>query len=342
MIARDTFERLRAGRIAVLSVLFCALVTLALCDLTTGASGLSVGEVLAALAAGHADTALSSLIVWSIRLPMLLTVITVGMALALAGLSIQTLTGNALASPATLGITSAASFGAALAITAEIAVGPVWLGSALLSLVFALLVSALIWLLGHRRGMRPSSLILAGIVMNFFFMALREYLQYRASPEVAQLIAGWTFGNLERSAWLSAAVAGAVLLLALLALLPKCWALTALTLGAERAQSLGVPVARLRIELFLLSAALVAASVAFIGTIGFVGLVAPHCAKLMLGSDQRYVMIGSVLMGAVMMLASTIAAKLLSSGAMLPVGIVTSLIGVPFLLVLLLRAEGAR
>ena len=114
--------------------------------------------------------------------------------------------------------------------------------------------------------------------------------------------------------------------------------MTTLTIGEERAMSLGVKVKRLRVAVFAVSAVLVACSVSFIGTVSFVGLVAPHLAKLILGEDQRYLLPGSLLAGAALMLASSVAAKLLSEGAVLPVGIVTSLVGVPFLLVLLVRS----
>ena len=116
--------------------------------------------------------------------------------------------------------------------------------------------------------------------------------------------------------------------------------MTALTIGEERARSLGVAVSRLRVEAFLLSALLIAGAVSFIGTIGFVGLVAPHFAKLTLGDDQRFLIPGTILAGGLLMTASSVAAKLLSTGAVLPVGIVTSLVGVPFLFLLLLRETG--
>ena len=180
--------------------------------------------------------------------------------------------------------------------------------------------------------MTPTTLILAGIVMNFFFMALHQFLVYVASPEVAQLISGWTFGNLERAGWLSAACAFGTLLLA-----PKVWALTTLSIGEERAKSLGIQVSRLRLLVFSTASVLIAASVSFIGTIAFVGLVAPHCAKLLLGDDQRFLMPASMLFGGAILLLSSLLSKFISTGAMLPVGIITSIVGVPFLFVLLLK-----
>ncbi len=328
------------NRRRVLTAGLLGLVALVLADLTTGSSGMSLETVLKAIAQGPETASTEAVIVWSIRLPMTVTALFVGAALSLAGLQIQNITGNALASPSTLGISSAAGFGAAASISLGITVfGMLWIGTALAAFLMALVVSAAIYWLGGRRGMTPSTVILAGIVMNLFFMALQQFLQYHASPEVAQLISGWTFGNLERSTWTSAATAAAATIAASLYLIGRSWELTALTIGEERAQSLGVAVRSLRIFAFSVSAVLIACAVSFIGTVSFVGLVAPHLAKLTLGEDQRYLLPGSLLAGGMLMLASSVAAKLLSSGAVLPVGIVTSLVGVPFLLVLLLKSS---
>ena len=331
------------ARLGILAALCLAAAVLFAADLASGGSDMTISAAVRGLLAGPGGAGIESTIVWSIRLPMTLTALFVGTALALAGLEIQNITGNALASPSTLGIASAASFGAAAAITAGLTVfGHLWAGTALAAFVFALAVSAAVWYLAGLRGMSPTTLILAGIVMNFFFMALQQFLQYRAGPEIAQLISGWTFGNLERSSWTSTAAAAAATALGILFLVPRSWTMTALTIGEERAKSLGVPVARLRVQVFFVSALVIACAVGFIGTVSFVGLVAPHCAKLLLGEDQRFVLPASVLTGGALMLASSVAAKALSTGAMLPVGIVTSIVGVPFLIALLLRGRGAR
>ena len=325
-------------RLAILASI--ALITLGLffTDLATGSSNLALADIFAALNAGPHGESPECVILWSLRLPTTLTALLVGAALSLAGLSIQTITGNALASPSTLGITSGASFGAALAIALGLSVGDaLWLGTVGAAFFAALLVSTLILAFGRLRGMTPSTLILAGILMNFLFMAMEELLIYLAAPEVAQVISGWTFGNLERASWLSTLSAGIALFVGLFILVPQAWRLTILSLGEERAKSLGVPVTRLRFTVFLTSALLVAASVSFIGTISFIGLVAPHCARLLLGDDQRHLIAGSALSGGFLMLLSSLVAKLLSTGSLLPVGIVTAIAGVPFLLFLLLR-----
>ena len=117
------------------------------------------------------------------------------------------------------------------------------------------------------------------------------------------------------------------------------WRLTVLTTGEERARSLGINVERLRLHVFLICSFLIAGAVGFIGTVAFVGLISPHCAKLLLGDDQRFLIIGSSMVGSALMLAASIISKLMSEGATLPVGIVTSIVGVPFLFFLLLRSR---
>jgi len=271
---------------------------------------------------------------------MTFTCLFVGASLSLAGLLIQTITNNPLASPYTLGVTAGASFGAAIAITTGFAVfGQIWLGVSLAALVMALMVSAFIFYLGSKRSLTATTLILVGVIMNFFFQALQQYLQYRASPEIAQIISGWTFGNLQRSSWISTGVSSACWTIVLLISFCYSWKLTALSDGTERARGLGINTDQLRMFVFTVSSVLVASAVAFIGTVAFVGLISPHCAKLLLGDDQRFLIIGSSMVGSALMLAASIISKLMSEGATLPVGIVTSIVGVPFLFFLLLRSR---
>ena len=332
------YRQINRKRLGFLLLGVVFLLAAVLLDLTKGTLELTFTAVLEGLRQGPNAESIESAILWQLRLPMTLTSVFVGASLGLAGLQIQNITQNALASPSTLGITSAASFGAALSICFGLSLFNIlWIATAVNALVFALAVSAAIYFLSARRGMTPETVILAGIVMNFFFLALQQVLIYQSSPEVAQLINGWTFGNLERASWLSTAVSGILAVVIGLYLLSKSWAITALTLGEERALSLGVAVKRLRIETFFLSSLLIAGAVAFIGTISFVGLVAPHIARLTIGEDQRFLLPGTVLAGSLLMVLSSVLAKWLSTGAVMPVGIITSLVGVPFLLVLLIR-----
>mgnify|MGYP003098044552 FL=1 len=337
------YRQTNRKRIMILCAAAVLLLITIMLDLAVGSSSMSLSALTQALLSGPNASDINATIVWSLRLPMTLTALFVGTSLAMAGLQIQNITQNALASPSTLGITSAASFGAALSISLGLGfLGQFWIATATSALIFALLVSFAIYFLSARRGMTPETVILAGIVVNFFFLALQQVLIYHSSPEVAQIINGWTFGNLERASWLAVGLNAALTLLIALFLMKRSWVITALTLGEERAMSLGIAVRRLRIETFFLSALLIAAAVAFIGTVSFVGLVAPHIAKLVLGEDQRFLLPGTLLSGALLMGLSSLFAKLISVGSVIPVGIITSLVGVPFLLVLLIRYSARR
>ncbi len=309
-------------------------------DIQTGSSSFASRELLRAFLNGPGSATTEAFILWDIRLPMTLTCLFVGASLSLSGLLIQTITANPLASPYTLGVTAGSSFGAAIAITFNFAfLGQLWLGTSLMALIFALLVSTMIFVIGRKRAMTATTLVLTGIITNFFFQALQQYLQYKASPEIAQLISSWSFGNLQRASWTSVSVVSVCWVLGLSLVIPRVWQLTALGAGQERAQSLGLNVYRLRIFIFTLCSILVASAVSFIGTVAFVGLIAPHGAKLLLGEDQRFLLPAASLLGSALMLSASIVSKLLSEGATLPVGIVTSVIGVPFLLTLLLKSK---
>lgn len=337
------YRSINRRRVIVLTAAAVAAVLALLTDLCVGSSGMDIPTILAALAAGPDGDTVNTLIVWSIRLPMTLTCVFVGASLALAGLEVQTITNNPLSSPYTLGISAGASFGAAISITLGFTIaGMQWIGTAFLAFLFAVGVSMAIFFLGKLRGLNTTTLILTGIIMNFFFTALQQYLQYTASAEVAQIISNWSFGNLSRASWVSVWVSAVIFLIAFVFFASVSWKLTALTAGEERAGSLGIHVERLRMQTFLMCAFLIAGAVGFIGTVAFVGLVAPHCARLLVGEDQRFLNPVTAVFGSLIMLIASTLAKLMSHGSMLPVGIITSIVGVPFLFLLLMKEGQMR
>lgn len=337
--ADAVYSRIYGTRLAVAAAALAASIAALAADMSIGSSSLTIAHCIEVLIAGPSGADRYTPIVWQVRLPMSLTCAAVGACLAMAGLQVQTITNNPLSSPYTLGISSGASLGAAAAISAGLTVAGVqWVGTALAAIALALFVTATIFVLGQIKGMSANTLVLVGIVMNFFFAALQQFIQYRASAEVAQIIQNWSFGNLSRASWTSASVAAVAALIGGMIFMRNSWRLTAFTAGEERARSLGVDTYRLKLVVFGTSALLIASGVSFIGTVGFVGLVAPHCARLIIGEDQRYLMPVTAIFGTLIMLVASCAAKLLSTGSMLPVGIVTSMVGVPFLFVLLMRS----
>ena len=206
------------------------------------------------------------------------------------------------------------------------------------SFTFAALACAIVAGIGRARDAAPEMLVLAGIACLFLFQALLALLQFLASPEALSQIVFWLFGSLLRADALKVAVVGAVLLAALPILLADAWRFTALQLGDDRASALGVRVGRLRLRAFVAVSLLTGAAVAFVGTIGFVGLVAPHVARLLVGEDQRHMLPASALFGALLLSLASVASKSILPGAVFPIGIVTALIGVPFFLWLVIAA----
>lgn len=321
-----------------------ALLCLVLGDLVTGPSGMGLAKIWSTFLAGPdgADRAAAA-ILFQIRLPQTAMALVVGASLGLAGLLMQTILANPLASPFTLGFSAAAGFGAALAIMFGTAVAlplPSYLLTPACAFIATLAATALVWLVGRLKGTQPEVLVLAGIAIMFFFQSLLSLLQFLASPEVLQQIVFWLFGSLLKANWTAVQVSGIILALCLPVIARDVWALTALRLGEANAESLGLDVARLRRHAFLMTAALTAAAVSFTGTIGFVGLIAPHAARSLVGEDHRIAFPVAALAGAVILVSASIAGKLLSSGAAIPVGIITAIAGIPMLLAVILRHDG--
>ena len=337
----EVYRKGQARRIAAL--LFGGLLVLCfmLADLAIGPAWLSLGELWSVLTQpGAFRGGVLHAIVWDIRLPMTLTSVVVGASLGLAGAQMQTILRNPLASPYTLGISAAAGFGASVIMLTGLGTGALgWLAPPLAAFITALLACMGVWTIGKLRGVTPEVLVLAGIAMLFLFQSLQSLLQYLASPEVLQQIVFWLFGSLLKANWTSFTVSGALFCVVTVGLLGDAWRLTVLGMGDDNARSLGVNVDRLRLRVFVWISLLTAGAVAFVGTIGFVGLVAPHIARDFVGEDQRYLIPLSALSGAAILTGASLAAKLISPGAMIPIGIVTALTGVPFLFFLILRRK---
>ncbi|MEM7732168.1 MAG: iron ABC transporter permease [Pseudomonadota bacterium] len=330
--APSSYSRLTLRRITALSVAVALLLSCVLGDILTGPALLSVDETVAALLGLEAASSMTTVIVWDIRLPMTLMALTVGAALAVAGVIMQTILGNPLASPYTLGFSAAAGFGAAVVLLTGLSL-PFFPGLTVPTAAFAAtLVSAgLVYGLSRARGMTPEVMILAGIATLFLFQSLQSMVQYLASPEVLQAIVFWLFGSLLKASWDNLPITATILVICVAAILPDVWRLTALRMGDDRAAAVGINVTGLRVRMFVIVALLTAGAVAFVGTIGFVGLVAPHIARGFVGEDQRFLLPMAALVGGIIMTGSSILSKIISPGGVIPIGIVTAVLGVPFL-----------
>lgn len=326
----------------VVGVLAVLLVLSAVASTAFGAEPLPVRAVLDVvehrLLGGAADPTYDA-IVWDIRVPRTLLAVVVGAGLALAGAGIQTLVRNPLADPYLLGVSSGASVGATAVITTGVLSGAgVWAlstGALAGALLAALLVFGIAMAQG---GLTPLRLVLTGTVLSSAFSAFASFLVFRsADPQAAQSVLFWLLGSLSGAAWdqvllptVVVAVAGGLLLAA------SGW-LDALAAGPETAAALGVPVRLLRNVLFVVLAGLVGVLVAVAGGIGFVGLVLPHIARLLVGSRHRRVLPVAALAGALFLLWVDVAARVAVRPTEMPLSVVTGLIGAPVFLLLLGR-----
>lgn len=338
------YRRLSARRIAALVAVLLALAVAMLLDFATGPSGMPLADIWRGLIGGpHGDDLTVATILWQLRMPQTLMGVIVGACLGLAGLQMQTILDNPLASPFTLGFSAAAGFGAALAIMfASFIPLPVYLATPAMAFAMTLIACALVYAIALARGTTPEILVLAGIAVLFFFQSMQSLLQFMASPEVLQEIVFWLFGSLLKATWTSVSIASAIMLVCLPLVFRNCWALTTLRLGDANAASLGVRVARLRLQTFVIVALLTAAAVAFVGTIGFVGLIAPHVARSLVGEDHRFTLPVSAMTGAIILISASVFGKLISPAAVIPVGIITAVAGVPMLFAVIIRRSSRR
>lgn len=317
-------------------VIFCFLSSIA--DILTGAASLSVQEAISCLFCPAQAVQTTYVIIWRMRLPIALMALVVGFALGSSGAVMQTILHNPLASPYTLGIGAGAGFGSALAIV----MGWGTLGTSVMAFVFAMLVSIVIYLMGRSGTVSSNSMVLSGIAILFLFQALQALIQYGASETQNQSIVFWAFGSLQKTSWVKLAITAAVTAVTIPVILKDAWRYTALSLGDEKAESLGIQVGRLKLKGFLLISLLAAVSVCFSGTIGFIGLAGPHIARMLVGEDQRFYIPLSALCGSALLSLASILSKIIHPGLIFPIGIITSLIGVPFFFALVLRSGRRR
>ena len=338
----------------VLAALTLGLMLVAVLSLGIGAVEIAPGQVLAILLAPlglelpWAFEPGQAAVLTQVRAPRVLLAILVGAALAVSGAAMQGLFRNPLADPALIGV----SAGAALAAVAVIVLGGGLLagftmaaGSYALPLAAfcgSLVVTLLVKRLATREGRTDvATLLLAGIAVQAVAMAGTGLLTYVADDQQLRTLTFWSMGSLGGASWAALAAAAPLMLLAI-GLIP--WyarALNALLLGEAEAGHLGVDTERLKRLLVLLVAAAVGAAVAVSGIIGFVGLVVPHLLRLLLGPDHRYLLPGSVLLGATLLLLADLLARTLVAPAELPIGIITALVGGPFFIWLLVGRRRA-
>lgn len=331
----DIAARRRASVMAALVVLVGLLVLL---SLGVGAVRLSPVSVIEALFGGGSDVA--QVIVREIRLPRVILGFAIGAILGLSGAALQGLLRNPLASPSLFGAPQSAAFGAVLVIALGLADVRSWaLPVAAIVAAFAS-VFALLAIAGRNAGLLI--LILAGLAISSLAGAATALVMNLSSnPFVVLEIAFWLLGSLEDRSFHHVLLALPFIVVGAIVLLSQRHAFRALSLGEETAQSLGVDVGALRLKVIAGVALGVGGAVAVSGSIGFVGLVAPHLMRPLIGHDPARLLVPSALTGAALLLTADIAVRLIPSTSDIKVGVLTSIIGVPFFLYLIMRERRA-
>jgi iron complex transport system permease protein len=281
----------------------------------------------------------SSRIFWQIRVPRVVAAFLGGAGLAVGGAVFQAVFRNPLATPYILGVAAGASFG--VAAVARIGVGVVFLGLGLQSwsaLGGALLAVAVVWMITRLRpDAATSTLLLAGVSLNFFFSSLILFLQYTASFADAYRVLRWLMGGLGGVDVSSVIQMAPFVLFGMLVIFAFGRELDLLATGSELAASRGVAVARTRTTLFVATSVMVGGVVAACGPIGFIGMMSPHICRLLLGPGHRLLLPASAVFGGAFLVLCDVAARTVVAPAELPVGVITAFLGAPFFLWLLLR-----
>jgi iron complex transport system permease protein len=278
-------------------------------------------------------------IFWILRVPRVLAAFLAGAGLAAAGAAFQAVFRNPLATPYTLGVSGGAAFGVALVTRLGLAVALT--GAPLASLaafVGALLAIGVVWgIAGMRAELADASLLLAGVAVSFFFSSMILFLQYTASLGDSFRVVRWLMGGLGAVDFGAVAELAPFVLVGALVLLLRARELDLLACGADLAASRGVDVAGTRKILFVATSVMVGGVVACCGPIGFVGLMAPHVCRLLLGGQHRRLLPASLLLGGAFLVVCDTVARVIIAPAELPVGVLTAFLGGPFFLWLLLR-----
>ena len=336
--------------IAVLVVLVIAVALISLC---VGSSNLTIPQILGG-AVGLGDP-FAVTVVWNVRMPRILTAIVGGISLAVAGCAYQSVLRNPLASASTLGISQGAAFGAAIAIIVLAGFGAggsvtFHEGSGfsnpyvtvICAFIGASASTVIILALSRVRILTPEAIVLAGVALAALFTGATAMIQYFAEDTQVAAVVFWTFGSLGRVSYHELVIMVIVMVAACIIFHRQRWNFNAMESGEVSAHSLGLNVHSVRLGNMAVATAAAASVIAFCGTINFIGLVAPHIMRRFLGNDYRFLLPASALCGALILLLADLIARVAVIGAILPISAITSFIGAPVFIYLLLRSSRRR
>ncbi len=326
------------------------LIGAAIYALAVGSYTLAVADVVNILLFREAETTAFN-VIWHIRVPRILTAIVAGAGLSVAGAAMQSILRNPLGSPFTLGISSAAAFGAAFALgflcagmmTSSAAEASIVINNpymvTICAFIASLMATAVILMLAQYKGATPETMILTGVALGSLFTAGTTFIQYFSDQVRIAAIVFWTFGDVGKTGWSDLAIITAVTIPALAYFIYNSWNYNTFKAGDETAKSLGVDVQKVRLFGMLISSLLTAVIVSFIGIIGFVGLVIPHIVRRFIGGNEIYLIPISAITGSLLLLGADTLARTVIAPIVLPVGILTSFMGAPLFIYLVVKGR---
>lgn len=278
-------------------------------------------------------------ILWTLRFPRICTGIIAGAGLAAAGAVMQSILRNPLADPYTTGISSGASFGASLAMGLGISV----LGNYAIvanAFIFSLIPMIVIMIVSKLKGASPTVMIMAGIAVMYIFNAMTTLIKVWSDAETLQAIYNWSVGSIDGASWSQVYTMLATTLIGIIILMLLSKRLNVMSTGDETARSMGVNAEQLRMICLLIVSLMSAAIVSFTGLIGFIGLVCPHIARIVIGSDNRYLIPASAAFGSALLLVADSIGRIIIDGTTIQVGVITAFIGAPLFLYLIIKQKG--
>lgn len=337
----SAYRKNKVRSIAFLMLLTLALVITILLSLRAGSYNTPIGELIKGIFGRSADKKIN-LVVQNNRLPRICTAVLAGGGLGLAGCILQAILHNPLASSSTLGVSQGATFGAAFAIVVlgmGISGG---VGVPLCSFAGSIAVAVLILALSRFRQISPEGIVLAGVAISSMLSGATTLIQYFADEVQLSTLVFWTFGDLGNASWEDLGLMGLVVAVLIVYCTAHRWDYNALLSGEETAMSLGIHVKRLTMVNMILCCLTSSVIVSNVGLINFIGLVAPHIVRMVVGNNHVYLIPGSVLAGATLLLLSDLFARVAISPVILPIGAITSFLGGPLFLYLLFKGGKSK
>ena len=324
-------------RLPVLGAIVLLLFIFILLEISTVSKNMTLSDIFLCLI--HSDQSIYTDIVWTYTMPRIVIALVIGAGLAICGAAMQALFKNPMASPYILGLSSGASVGASIAILFTIPFIPELIAAPVMAFIFCMMTTFLVYGLAKGTGMvSTESLILIGMAISSLFSAVVSLLTVLAGEKMSNIVF-WTMGSLAQYNWDKVLMVMPIIILGSLMVMSYSRELNAIMLGDAHAKDLGIEVRKVRLTILLITSLITAACVAFTGVIGFVGLVIPHIVRLLMGPDNRYMMPFSIAAGALFLLVCDYISRVAFSGDVLPIGVVTAIIGAPYFIYLIYKRK---